>query len=312
MKVLVLLNQDGGTLKTTDLDWLSRIIEDEFTVQGHSVDVRRSAGEDIVRSIDEALQRTDIDVLMVGGGDGTVSAAAARCAGTDVALAILPAGTMNLFARTIQVPLDLERAAAALASGRVTPVDVGRVNGEVFVHQYAVGLHARMVRMRDKFSYRSRFGKVIASWRAGWIAIRTLPQIKLEIELDGKTRTIKTAAVAFSNNFYGTNHVPFADNPKGGVLGVYVCKAKSFLRVSKLVLDIMRGAWRENVDLESSQVKRVKILYNGRHHEDRAVQDGELVRLERETVIEIDQGGLKVLAPAEATYLSEGPAVRAA
>ncbi|EAU40764.1 hypothetical protein FP2506_03519 [Fulvimarina pelagi HTCC2506] len=302
MKILALLNEDGGTLKTTNLDWLSSLLKDEFTVEGHSVEIVRCSGDEVVEAIRHAVERPDTEVLLVGGGDGTVSAAAAKCAGTETALGILPAGTMNLFARTLQIPLDLEEAVGALASGHITPVDVGRVNGEVFVHQYAVGLHARMVRMRKKFSYGSRIGKLVATWRAGWVALRTLPQIRLEIELDGKVREIRSAAVAFSNNFYGAGHVPFADDPTEGYLGVYICKARSFRRISKLVLDIMMGAWRENQDLDAFKAKRVKLVYGGRHHHDRAVRDGELVRLEDETLIEIDPGALLVLAPSEASY----------
>lgn len=306
MKVLALLNQDGGTLKTTDFDWLTSLLKDEFSVQGHSVEIVRCSGDEVVQAIEDAVGRHDTDVLLVGGGDGTVSAAAAKCAGTETALGILPAGTMNLFARTLQIPLDLELAIKALAAGQITAVDVGRANGEVFVHQYAVGLHARMVRMRNKFSYGSRLGKVMATWRAGWIAIRTLPQISLEIELDGKKQKIKSAAVAFSNNFYGTGHVPYADDPTEGYLGIYICKARSFGRVAKLVLDIMMGSWRENQDLDAFKGKRVKLVYGGRNHTDRAVKDGELNRLEDETIIEIDPGALKVLVPHEATFLAAG------
>ncbi|MDY8107657.1 diacylglycerol kinase family protein [Fulvimarina sp. 2208YS6-2-32] len=307
MKILVVLNQDGGTLKTTDLDWLSGLLKDEFTVQGHEIEVSRCKGEAVVQSIKDAVARADTDVLVVAGGDGTVSAAAATCAGTRTALGILPAGTMNLFARTLQVPLDLEPAIQALASGTLTKVDVARVNGEVFVHQYAVGLHARMVRMRKKFSYGSRIGKVVATWRAGWMAIRSHPSVKLTIDLDGESQTIKSAAVAFSNNFYGNGHIPFADDPTEGVLGVYICKADTVGRMSKLILDILMGTWRQNPHLVTQKARRVKIVYEGRHQDNRAVKDGELERLERETVIEIEPGALNVLVPSQATYLKRVP-----
>ncbi|MCK5934144.1 MAG: diacylglycerol kinase [Fulvimarina manganoxydans] len=311
MKVLALLNRDGGTLKTTDLDWLRALIEDEFKMHGHEIEVSVCSGDAIVESIRKGVDRPDLDILLVGGGDGTVSAAAAACAGTQTALGILPAGTMNLFARTLQIPLGLEQAVAALAAGSVTAVDVGKVNGRVFVHQFAVGLHARMVRMRKKISYGSRFGKVLATWRAGWMAVRSLPSIKLEIDVDGERREeIRSPAVAFSNNFYGDGHLPFADDPKGGSLGVYVCRAKKFGPMSKLILDIMRGTWRQNADLESFRAKRVRLIYEGRHHKNRAVQDGELVTLERDTVIEVVAKGLQILAPAEATYLTESNSTR--
>ena len=97
MKVHAILNRDGGTLKTTDLAVLSRLIEDEFRLHGHEIEVEVVAGQDVVGAIGGAGRREDIDVLLVGGGDGTVSCAAATLMDRRTALAILPAGTMNLF-----------------------------------------------------------------------------------------------------------------------------------------------------------------------------------------------------------------------
>ncbi len=69
------------------------------------------------------------DLLVVGGGDGTVGAAAGRLAGTDVPLGVLPLGTANDFARTLQIPASLEQAARALRTGKVVDVDLGRARG---------------------------------------------------------------------------------------------------------------------------------------------------------------------------------------
>ena len=162
MDVHVILNRTGGTLRTTNLDLLTALIRDEFTLHGHRVEIEVVDGHDIAHAIGQVAARTDIDVLMVGGGDGTVSCAAGAVAGTDIALAILPAGTMNLYARTLQIPLELAAAVNALASGIVVDVDIAMVNDKPFVHQFAVGVHARMVRMREKFDYASRVGKTVS------------------------------------------------------------------------------------------------------------------------------------------------------
>ncbi|UIJ72913.1 diacylglycerol kinase family protein [Aurantimonas sp. HBX-1] len=302
MKILALLNQDGGTLKTLDLDRLAALIRDEFQVHGHEITVERCKGSAIVESIRRASERPDIDVLMVGGGDGTVSAAAVALTGKPIALAILPAGTMNLFARTLQIPLDLTEAIAALASGQVLAVDVGTVNGEPFVHQFAVGLHARMVRMRESLTYGSRIGKIIASTRAVFLAFRRFSSVDLVIEIDGVQQRISSPAVAISNNLYGEGHVPYADDPRGGVLGVYICRVKAPSAVMKLTFDILRGSWRQNPYLEVHAAHRVAFEYRGRHHTKRAIRDGELTRLEPSTIVEIKPLALNVLVPAEASY----------
>ena len=304
MKILVLLNRDGGRLKTADMPAITALIGDEFKVHGHDVTVESHSGDGIVDLISRAAGRDDLDILIVGGGDGTVSAAAAALAGGTIALGVIPGGTMNLFARSLQVPLTVPAAIAALASGEVTTVDFATVNGQPFIHQFAIGLHARMVRLREKISYGSRVGKMLATTRAILLALRRLPPVDVDIEIDGKPRTLKTPAVAISNNLYGEGHIPFADDPKGGRLGVYICTETKSSAVYRLTFDIMMGSWRSNPNLEVITAKKVSLDYGGKHHANRAVRDGELSALAERSEVEIHPNGLKVLAPAEATYLA--------
>src|SRR5690606_8317180 len=128
----------------------------------------------------------------------------------------------------------------------------------------------------------------------------------------GVQQRISSPAVAISNNLYGEGHVPFADDPRGGVLGVYICRVKRTPAVMKLTLDILRGSWRRNPHLEVHIAKRVVLEYNGRHHKKRSVRDGELTTLEPETVVEIEARALNVLVPSDATYHPAEPAGEAA
>ena len=80
------------------------------------------------------------DLIVVGGGDGTVTFAAGRVAGTDVMLGVLPLGTANDFARTLEIPSSLAEACAAVADGKVVDIDLGRANGEPFLNVASVGL----------------------------------------------------------------------------------------------------------------------------------------------------------------------------
>ena len=80
------------------------------------------------------------DLVVVGGGDGTVSFAAGRLAGTGTVLGVLPLGTANDLARTLEIPSDLAGACAALAGGKVVDIDLGRANGQPFLNVASVGL----------------------------------------------------------------------------------------------------------------------------------------------------------------------------
>jgi diacylglycerol kinase family enzyme len=302
MKIHVILNADGGTLRTMDLDALKQTIESEFGLHGHQVETELPRGSDIGKAIERAASREDLDVLVVGGGDGTVSSAAGKLIGKRAALGILPAGTMNLFARTLQIPLQLPQAIAALAEGRIVEVDIATVNGRPFVHQFAVGMHARMVRIRERLDYGSKVGKVLASWRAIFGAVRRLPIVELEVKLNGETKRLKTPALAISNNLYGEGHLPYADDPQGGELGIYICQTTDRLAVARLTLAILFGSWRKNPSLGVYTADRVVFDYQHRHRRDRAVRDGELEDIEVRSEVVLHKRALKVLVPAGASF----------
>ncbi|MBZ9922780.1 diacylglycerol kinase family lipid kinase, partial [Mesorhizobium sp. BR1-1-7] len=149
MRFAAVLNRDGGTLRTTDLEAFCDRMRDMLEAAGHSIDIDVVAGKDIVPALDKAASRRGVDVVLAGGGDGTISAAAARLMGKKKALAILPAGTMNLFARGLGIPQTLDTALRSFADGEVMAVDMATANGRPFVHQFSIGMHAKMVQLRQ-------------------------------------------------------------------------------------------------------------------------------------------------------------------
>ena len=82
------------------------------------------------------------DLLIVGGGDGSISEAARRLACLDMALGVLPLGTTNNFARSLGIPLNLAEATDVLVAGKVADVDLGRAGGTFFANLVSVGLSA--------------------------------------------------------------------------------------------------------------------------------------------------------------------------
>ena len=98
----------------------------------------RSGGE-LAATLDRVLAEGH-DLLVVGGGDGTVSCAAGRVAGSDVTLGVLPLGTANDFARTLEIPNNLAEACSAVTEGKVVDIDLGRANSEPFLNVASVGL----------------------------------------------------------------------------------------------------------------------------------------------------------------------------
>lgn len=299
MHYLAILNREGGTLRTTDLAALSAFLERTMQAAGHSVDIEIVRGRDIVTAIDRAIGRHDVDVIMAGGGDGTISAAAAAIMNTDKTLAILPAGTMNLFARGLRIPLTLERAIEVHAQGREKSVDVATANGRPFVHQFSIGLHARLVQMRSRFEYGSRIGKIWASVRAGLAVLNHPPAIAIALDVGKAEIRTTTTGLGISNNVFGQGHLPYADTPDGGVLGIYVAGLANRLELAWLFLAMALGRWQETeiVEVHECETATLKIL--SPTHRLRCVIDGELAALETETVLKIHPKALKVLVPAD-------------
>jgi len=97
------------------------------------------SGADLASTLD-TVAADGHDLVVVGGGDGTVSFAAGFFAGTGTVLGVLPLGTANDLARTLDIPANLDAACVALADGKVVDIDLGRANGQPFLNVASVGL----------------------------------------------------------------------------------------------------------------------------------------------------------------------------
>jgi diacylglycerol kinase family enzyme len=296
MHFLAVLNRDGGWLRTADLEAFTAVLRTSLLRAGHSVEIQVVAGKEI----DEALRKAagdDADVIIAGGGDGTVSSAASRLMDKDKALAILPAGTMNLFARTLGIPLVPEAAVEALATGNIRTVDIATANGRPFVHQFSIGIHARLVKLRSRLQFRSRIGKLWASVRAAFDALASPPVMHASLTLDGTEISATTTGIGISNNLFGEGHLPYADIPDGGKLGIYVASAKTRIEVLWLFINIAAGRWQASESVEIHEAQSVTLRVEPRRRRLLCLIDGELSLLDSEVKIEIRPKALRVLVP---------------
>ncbi len=298
MRFAAVLNRDGGTLRTIDIDAFSERLRHTLEAAGHTVQVDIVPGREVAAALEKAIAKSNIDVVLAGGGDGTISTAASLLMNKKKALAILPAGTMNLFARGLGIPQTLDAAMQSFADGEVVAVDIASANGQPFVHQFSIGMHARMVQLRENMDFGSRLGKMRASVRAAWATIKNAPALKVSLTVGNAEIVTRTTGIGISNNLFGEGHLPYADNPAGGVLGIYVSVARRRHHLAKLLLDILRGRLRQSAHVEVHQADRVVLNIHSPTRKFSAVMDGELIRLERETTIEIHPGALNVLVPA--------------
>ncbi len=297
MHFIGVLNKDGGTFRTMDMPAFATAAETTFAAHGHSLECRVVAGDELGRELERAARDPASDALLAGGGDGTISAAAGICFKHKMALAVLPAGTMNLFARSLGVPLQLEAAVEAIARGEVSSVDIATANGRPFVHQYSVGMHSRLVKIRNGLSYSSRWGKIIASLRAVALALSRPLVFVADITTAQGTVRRKATAIAVSNNVLGEGHVPYAEAVDRGVLGIYVVKPMPAPELARLALSLVFGNWKQHPLVSEREVAQVALSFPRRKASAQAVIDGELVPLDRTIDLLVHAGGLKVVLP---------------
>jgi diacylglycerol kinase family enzyme len=297
MHFIGVLNRSGGTFRLTDMDSFAARAEAVFAAAGHTIECRIIEGSELIAELERASTEPAADVVIAGGGDGTVSAAAAVSFRTGKPLAVLPAGTMNLFARTLRMPLNLDEALGAIAEGRMYEADIATANGRPFVHQYSVGLHARLVRIREELPYRNRWEKLAASIRAVFAALAKRLQFQVEIVTPrGRERRI-ASGVTVSNNLLGEDHVPHADVIDGGVLGVYIAKPMTWTQALRFMVLVPIGRWKGHPRVSEREVTEVTLTFPRRKRTARAVIDGELVPLEPRVHLETHPGALRVVAP---------------
>ena len=125
-------------------------------------------------------------VVVAAGGDGTISSVAQAVRGTETVLGVLPLGTRNHFAKDLGIPVDRREAIRVIAEGQRKAIDVGEVNGHVFINNSSLGLYPDLVHNREKQSRRLRHGRRSAMLWAVLASMRRTPLLNLALQLDGE------------------------------------------------------------------------------------------------------------------------------
>lgn len=299
MKIKAIFNRDGGTFRTTDMTAYGNKVEAIFRDAGHQIEIATVSGAEMQQALEKTCRRDDLDAIVAGGGDGTISAAAGVAWKTGMPLGVVPAGTMNLFARTLKLPLDIWKAPEVLAQGTIIDGDIGSADGRAFVHQFSMGLHARMVRYRESFSFRSRLGKITASTRAAVGVIFNPPDFEIEFDVDGHHESRHVSAVSVSNNPFGRDTLMYADDVTAGHLGFYTAPPLSPPGVAKLALDVLRGKFRDNPVITEMSGHALDLHFPKVDRKINCVIDGELLPMGRDVALRIHPGELKLLVGAD-------------
>ncbi len=147
---------------------------------------------DVIRSY-----RDRVDMVIVGGGDGTLNAATAGLIDTQLPLGILPLGTANDLARTLCIPTELTQACEIIAQGRVQRIDLGWVNGKYFFNVASLGLSVQITQQMTK-EVKRRWGVFAYLTTAIRVVGQSRP-FRAEIRCRGESIPVRTVQIAVGN-----------------------------------------------------------------------------------------------------------------
>ena len=293
--IVVLLNRGGGALAADPkiVDAVARALDD---VGFDDINVEFIEGADCANRCGAIADRGD-ELVIVGGGDGTISAAASALVGTKTALGILPLGTLNHFARDLGIPDQLEGAVKLIAERPVRQVDVAEMNGRIFINNSAIGLYPLLVVDRD--SQRRRLGRSKAA--AMLVAsIRTLFRFghqRLVLTIDDRNAQIDTPLLFVGNNDYRMDLAAAGqrDSLEGGRLCVLVMRKKTRRGFIAATFRALLGRSRTDDMVRLDDAERLRV--SSRKRMIAVSLDGEVARVELPLEYKIRPKALRVTAP---------------
>ena len=259
-KVKVAVVAHAGKTLGGGLPELRRVLEaagiaDPFWCE---VPKSRKAPAQVKRALDDGAE-----LLVAWGGDGMVQRCVDVLAGTDVPLAIIPAGTANLFAANLGIPMDIEGAVAVGLHGTRRRLDLGRFNGERFAVMAGAGFDAAMIRDAGDGGLKERLGRAAYVW-TGSENLRSKP-FRADIKVDGaKWYKGKASCILLGNvgKLVGGLEAFEDASPDDGRLELGVVTAEGLLEWGRMIARAAVGTVDKSPFAQTTKACSVQVKLN--------------------------------------------------
>jgi len=291
----VILNGRSGTL---DKHALAGRIESFLAERGVMSRVHVTANGTEVPLLARRATNGDADIIVAGGGDGTLATVAEHVAGTGKALGVLPLGTFNYFARNLGIPLEVDDALDVLVGGAFISADVGEVNGNLFLNNSSIGLYPAVLAQRES-AYRWIGRSQLSAYLSVLLVLVQPPGfLSLTISADGhllarRTPLLFIGANAFQMDSFGIVGRDCLDSRK---LTLYVTRPLGALGLLRLAVRAFVKGLRGAREFEATRAE--EILVGMRRPRVRVAMDGEVRLIETPLRFRLRRGALRVLVPA--------------
>ena len=289
-RALVLVNR-GARRGAERLDSALEVLRDGIDL----VDRRDAEPRDLAQVI--RGERKRVDLVILGGGDGTLSAALPALLELGKPLGVLPLGTANNLARTLDIPTDLDEAARIIVQGHSRRIDVGQVNDRHFLTTASLGLSVRITQELTTASKR-RWGPLAY----GLAALRTLrggrDTIRAEVRYEGRVIRVRALQVVVGNGRYYGSGMAVAEDARidDGRLDLYMVEPQPRWRLVLLLPALKRGSQGEKPNVVAASSSAFEIRSSRQWDID---VDGE-IGASTPATFSVLPGALEVLVPGGA------------
>lgn len=293
-KIEVIINAGSGSVESEET---KRKLEEAFAANDLEAKIFLAKGGAEIVEMAKAAAAGDAEIICAGGGDGTMSAVASELVRTDKILGVLPLGTLNNFSKDLQIPQNIEEAVKIIAENRVQTIDVGEVNGRVFVNNSSIGLYPHIVKRRERQQQLGR-GKWSAAFWAALKILKRSPFFAVKLKNETGERIVRTPFIFVGNNEYEMDFFNIGRRAKldDGKLSVYFLHRSGRRGLLMLVVRTVFGRLRQTHDFEEVNVE--DITFETRKKRILVAFDGEVEMLETPLHYKIHPKALRVIVPA--------------
>jgi YegS/Rv2252/BmrU family lipid kinase len=301
VKIEVIINAGAGADGKEEIR--DQLLE-MFRAGGVEARVSLARTGDEVTEFARRAAKSDAHTIVAGGGDGTISSVAAEVIGADKVLGVLPFGTLNHFAKDLQIPIELEQSVQTIIAGHTIEVDYGEVNGRIFLNNSSLGLYPSIVREREK-KQRLGHGKWPAFVWAALSVLRRYPFLEVRLSVEGEQLTRKTPFIFIGNNEYIMETLNIGGRAclDNGRLSVYLTNRMGRLGLIRLTLRALFGGLRQEKDFLALRTE--ELWLSTKHRRLRVALDGEVTVMEPPLHYRIHPRGLRVLVPEQSIAADE-------
>lgn len=296
-RMTVIVNRNGGAAAKMG-DALPKTLEQAFTAAGTTADISLLDAKQIPDAIQTAAKAGRV---IVAGGDGTAAGAAQILAGSDTELGLLPLGTLNHLTRDLGIPADLSEAADVAVNGQPAAIDVGEVNGQIFVNNASIGLYPLMVRKREGLQRAKGWPKWLSTLPAAFAVLERLPHHRLRLDWGKGERAIVTPLLFVGNNVYSLDRgeVGKRGTLTDGKLSVYAVARRRRAAMIWFAMRALVGRAERSLDFETlGECETLTVRSSSGSIE--IALDGELKRMDSPLEFRIRPGALTVMKPSDA------------